>query len=396
MTNIDHKAIGRKLGLFSFSRKVPGTAYWWPKGNTLFNLIVADLKKELDKQGYQDIKTPVIISTNTLKKSGHFDNYREKLFFCGNEAELAKPRWCLKPMNCPGSIMIFKEQVRSYRDLPLKFSEVGTVYRYEQPGEVNGLLRTRALTIDDAHIYCTEDQIKSEIILLIKFIQKTYDKYGFRDLRVELSTRLEKSIGTDRQWEKAEDGLQTTLKSEKISFKENKGEGAFYGPKIDFHVKDSLGRNWQMGTIQLDFSMGERLGAKYIDPDGRPQTPVIIHRAILGSIERFIAVLLEHTAGDLPVWLVPVQAKVVPVSEKHNKYGEEVVGKLRNDGVRTELDLANETVAKKIRLAEMEKVPYILVVGDREEKSGKVSVRKQGSKELKKMTLAKFVQELEK
>lgn len=396
MEEIDHKKIGRDLGLFSFSRKVPGTTYWWPKGNLLFNLIIDDLKKRLDKQGYRDIKTPAVISTDTLKESGHYDNYREKLFFTGNEKELKNPRWCLKPMNCPGSIILFNEEMRSYKDLPLKFSEVETVYRYEQPGEINGLFRTRAITIDDAHIYCTEEQIKEEIVKLIDFIQKTYKHYGFSDIKVEFSTRPKKSIGTDEQWEKAEGGLSSALKSKKLTYKENKGEGAFYGPKIDFHIKDSLGRSWQMGTIQLDFSMAGRLNANYIDEKGKKQTPVIIHRAILGSVERFIAVLLEHTGGALPFSFSPVQVKIIPVADRHVKYAQEIVRKLGSYGVRTELDSQNETVSKKIRAAELEKVPYILVVGDKEEKKKAVTVRKRKSKKLETVSLTEFIKDIEK
>jgi len=389
----DHKEIGRKLGLFSFSRSVPGTAYWWPKGNTLFNLIVNNLKAQLKNEGYEDINTPAIISAETLKKSGHYDNYFEKLFFTGNQKELKAPKWCLKPMNCPGGISIFNEDMRSYKDLPIKFSEVGTVYRYEQPGEVNGLLRTRALTIDDAHIFCTEEQIEAELIKLIDFIQDLYQFYGFKVIRVELSTRPEKSIGTDIQWEKAESGLVAALKDSKMDYKVNKGDGAFYGPKIDFHVKDSHGRSWQMGTIQLDFSTAERLEAFYVNVKGEKQNPVIIHRAILGSVERFIAVLLEHTGGEFPVWLSPIQATILPVSDKHLKYAQEV-GKELGD-IRFEIDERNESVGKKIRDAELQKIPYIIVVGAKEEKDNNLTLRSHSSKELKTLSVKEFVKTIE-
>lgn len=394
MEKVDHKEIGRKLGLFSFSRNVPGTCYWWPKGALLFDLIVNDLKQRLEEQGYQDLKTSTIISLETLKKSGHYDNYRDKLFFVGNEKEMDKKKvnWCLKPMNCPGSIMIFNEDMRSYKELPIKFSEVGTVFRYEQPGEVNGLFRARALTIDDAHIYCTEDQMEEEIIKLIDFIYETYKRYGFEDIRVELSTKPEKSIGSDEQWQKAENGLIKALKDAKIEYKENKGEGAFYGPKIDFHVKDSLGRSWQLGTIQLDFATAERLDANYIDSRGQKKNPIIIHRAILGSVERFIAVLLEHTGGALPVWLSPVQAKILTVSDKHLEYVKKVAKEMGN--VRFEIDNRNESINKKIRDAELQKVPFIIVVGDSEEKGGNITVRSRGSKDLKTPKIADFIEEL--
>lgn len=391
----DHKEIGRELDLFSFNRKVPGTIYWHPKGTILFDLIVGDLKKILAKDGYQELKTSTIIDLDTLKDSGHYDNYREKLFFTGNEKEMNEKKvdWCLKPMNCPGSIKIFNEKMRSYKDLPIKFSEVGTVFRYEQPGEVNGLLRTRALTIDDAHIYCLEDQIEPELVKLIELIHDHYTKYGFSDIRVELSTRPEKSIGTDEQWQKAEGGLVKALEDKKIEYTENKGDGAFYGPKIDFHVKDSLLRSWQMGTIQLDFSMSERLDANYIDEKGEKKHPVIIHRAILGSVERFTAVLLEHTQGSLPVWLSPTQALILPVSEKHNKYAQKIGEELEN--VRIEIDVRNESVGKKIRDAELQKVPYIIVVGDKEEKENTITVRERGSKDLKVQKIEDFLKTID-
>jgi threonyl-tRNA synthetase len=384
---MDHKELGRILNLFSFNRKVPGTVYWHPKGAMLFDLVVKDLKKELNKQGYHDLQTPTIIDLDTLKKSGHYDNYREKLFFTGNEKEMAEKKvdWCLKPMNCPGSIAIFNAQMRSYKDLPIKFSEVGMVFRYEQPGEVNGLLRTRALTIDDAHIYCTEDQIEEELIKLMDFIQSHYQKYGFKDIRVELSTRPKKSIGTDVQWQKAENGLVTALKDAKIEYKENPGDGAFYGPKIDFHVKDSMERSWQMGTIQLDFSTAERLDANYIDEKGEKQHPVMIHRAILGSVERFIAVLLESTGGALPIFISPAQAIILPISEKHLDYAKKVAEELGD--FRVEIDERNESVGKKIRDAELQKVPYIIVVGDKEVESGKIALRERSRGDLGQKTV---------
>ena len=377
MANIDHKELGRILGLFSFSRQVPGTVYWWPKGALLFDLIVSDLKMRLAEQEYQDLRTPTIIDLETLEKSGHYENYREKLFFTGNEKEMKeeKVHWCLKPMNCPGSIAIFNEKMRSYKDLPIKFSEVGTVFRYEQPGEVNGLFRTRALTIDDAHIYCTEDQMKEELLKLIDFIKETYRRYGFKDIRLELSTRPEKSIGTDDEWRKAEEGLKKALDDKKIDYKENKGEGAFYGPKIDFHVKDAHGRSWQMGTIQLDFATAERLAANYIDKDGQKKHPVIIHRAILGSVERFIAVLLEHTGGALPLWISPVQVKVLAISEKFNQYAQKVYKDLQKEGIRVEFDRRVETLNAKIRDAELTKVPFLVIIGAKEEAGNFVAVR---------------------
>ncbi len=404
MAEANHKEIGRQLGLFSFSRNVPGTVYWWPKGAILFDLIVDDIKEELKKQGYLDLKTAPIIDLDTLKASGHYDNFREKLFFTGNEEEMKKNKvnWCLKPMSCPGSIKIFNEQMHSYKELPIKFSEMGTVFRYEQPGEVNGLLRTRVITQDDAHIFCTQAQIEKEIIKLIDFIYETYKRYGFENVSIELSTRPKKSIGTDEQWKKAEDGLVEALKDAKIDYKVNEGEGAFYGPKIDFHIKDSLNRSWQLGTIQLDFAMAERLDAHYIDKEGNKKHPVMIHRAILGSVERFIAVLLEHMGGVLPVWLSPVQAIILPVSDKHIDYAKKVAKSAQGrsssgremKNVRIEIDSRNESINKKIRDAELQKIPYIIVVGEKEEKDRNITVRKCGSKDLKIQNIEEFVKEL--
>jgi len=397
MEQNDHKELGRTLELFSFNRNVPGTVYWWPKGTLLFDLIVDDLKKELARQGYHDIKTAPIIDLDTLKSSGHYDNYREKLFFTGNEKEMKENRvdLCLKPMSCPGSIKIFNEHMHSYKDLPVKFSELGTVFRYEQPGEVNGLLRTRVISQDDAHIYCNEDQIEPELVKLIEFVRNYYQKYGFKDIRVELSTRPEKSIGTDEAWQKAENGLITALKEAKIEYTENKGDGAFYGPKIDFHVKDARDRSWQMGTIQLDFATAERLEAHYIDEKGQKKNPVIIHRAILGSVERFIAVLLESTGGVLPTWLSPIQAIILPVSEKHLDYANKISKAMSENNIRIEIDERNESVGKKIRDAEVQKIPYIIVVGDKEEKDQNITVRTHGSKDLKVLKIEEFLKEFE-
>lgn len=389
----DHKEIGRELKLFSFDEEVPGVVYWWPKGWTLFNLIVNDLSKRLADDGYVEINTARVISVETLKQSGHFDNYHEKLFFVGNEKELAKPKWCLKPMSCPGGLKIFSQSLHSYKELPIKIAEFGSVFRYEQAGEVNGLLRVRNMTQDDAHIYCETSQIEPEIEKLIDFIYETYKRYGFKEIRVELSTRPEKSIGTDEQWEKAENGLKKALETKKIDYTINAGDGAFYGPKIDFHVKDSLDRSWQMGTIQLDFAMAERLDANYIDKDGKKVHPVMIHRAILGSVERFIAVLLESTGGAFPVWLSPFQAVICPVSDKHNEYAAKIAAELKLNNIRIEIDDRNESVGRKIRDAELQKAPYIIVVGDKEIADNNLSVRSRGSKDLKTQKIEEFLKE---
>lgn len=388
----DHKDLGKILDLFSFDDTVPGVVYWHPKGWILFNLIRNDLAKRLAKDGYKELNTARIISTDTLKKSGHFDNYYDRLFFVGNDKELTKPRWCLKPMSCPGSLKIYTEQIHSYKELPIKYSEFGSVYRYEQAGEINGLFRVRNMTQDDAHVYCNEDQIEIEIEKLIDFTYLTYERYGFSDIRIELSTRPEKSIGSDEQWEKAENGLKKTLENKKIEYNINAGDGAFYGPKIDFHIKDALGRSWQMGTIQLDFAMAERLDANYIDKDGEKKHPVMIHRAIFGSIERFTGILLEQTAGALPIWLSPIQVQILPVSEKHIDYAKKVTKNLGE--TRTEIDERNESVGKKIRDSEIQKIPYIIVVGDKELGDNTITVRSRGSKDLVTQNIDEFVKSL--
>ena len=390
----DHKTIGRELKLFSFDEQVPGVVYWWPKGWTLFNLITNDLSSRLAKDGYVEINTPRVISTETLKKSGHFENYHEKLFFVGNEKELKEPRWCLKPMSCPGGLMVFKEEIHSYKELPIKISEFGSVFRYEQAGEVNGLLRVRNMTQDDAHIYCLEEQIEVEIEKLIDFIHETYKRYGFTDIRVELSTRPEKSIGSDEVWQKAEGGLKKALDAKKIVYTVNAGDGAFYGPKIDFHVKDSLGRSWQMGTIQLDFAMAERLDANYIDSEGNKKHPVMIHRAILGSVERFMATLLESTGGVLPSWLSPIQVAILPVSDKHNEFAQDIAKQLIDGGARVEVDVRSESVGRKMRDTQMQKIPFMIVLGDKEVESGKLAVRIRETQEQKEFTVEELLKEI--
>ena len=392
--NIDHKELGKQLDLFSFDENVPGVVYWHAKGWTLFNLIKNDLAKRLQKDGYKEINSARIISIETLKKSGHYDNYYDRLFFVGNDKELTKPKWCLKPMSCPGGLKIFKEQIHSYKELPIKISEFGSVYRYEQAGEVNGLFRVRNMTQDDAHVYCDESQIEAEIEKLIDFTYETYTRYGFKDIRIELSTRPEKSIGSDEQWEKAESGLKKALDKKKIEYNINAGDGAFYGPKIDFHIKDSVDRSWQMGTIQLDFAMAERLDANYIDNEGNKKHPVMIHRAIFGSIERFTGILLEHTAADLPEWLAPVQVQILPVSEKHIDYAKKIADELGD--IRTEIDERNESVGRKIRDAELQKIPYTIVVGDKEIEGKNISVRTRGSKDLKVQKVSELIAEINK
>lgn len=377
MAKVDHKEIGKKLDLFHLEGQNPGVIFWHPKGAKLYHTIVDDLRSELDKQDYRELKTPNILALETFKKSGHFDNFQDKLFMAGNKSQIEKkaPRWVVTPMNCPGTISVYKSQMRSYKDLPLKFSEMGSVYRYEQPGEINGLFRTREFIVDDAHIFALPSQMATEVAKLIKFILEYYKKYQFEIDHIELSTRPKKSIGTDNDWEQTESALKEALKKEKLDYKLNPGEGAFYGPKIDFHIKDSLGRSWQLGTIQVDMSTAKRLEAFYIDKEGKKQDPVMIHRAIIGSPERFIGILLEHFAKGLPVWLSPVQVVVASISDKVADYGRRIYDKLKKENIRCELDDRDESISKKVRDAELNKVPYILVVGEKEKKAGKVAVR---------------------
>lgn len=389
---IDHKEVGKVLDLFHLEGENPGVVFWHPKGAMLYNLIVEDLKSELVKQGYKLVKTPNILSLETFKQSGHYDNYQDKMFFTGNKAQIEKnePRWVMTPMNCPGTLSVYKDNVHSYKELPIKLAEMGSVYRYEQQGEVNGLFRAREFMVDDAHIFALPEQVTDEVIKLIEFIILLYKKYDFEVDHIELSTRPEKSIGTDEQWEQTEGALKAALEKSKTEYKLNPGDGAFYGPKIDFHIKDNYNRTWQLGTVQVDMSMPERLGCFYVDEEGAKKYPVMIHRAILGSIERFVGILLEHHSGDLPVWLAPTQVTILPVSEKHIDYAKKVAEELGD--IRTEIDSRNESVGKKIRDGELQKVPYIIVVGDREEKDGTISVRQRGLKEVVAQEVGDFIQ----
>lgn len=401
---IDHKVLGQKLELFIFSRTSPGMIFWLPNGVVLFNIIIDDLRKTLTGLGYQEIKTPTLFNTSLFRQSGHVENFKDKMFFTGGGKELSAKNkllkegilnWAVKPMNCPEAMLVFNSKMRSYRDLPLRLAEFGQVHRFEQAGEVNGLLRTRSFTQDDAHIFATAEQIEKEVEDLISLTLETYKKYGFLKYRLELSTRPQKSIGTDEQWEGAERALSNALKNKKLKYKENPGDGAFYGPKIDFHIEDAHKRSWQLSTIQLDFAMPEKLEVNYIDAAGKKQHPVIIHRAILGSVERFIAILLEHYAGALPVWLAPVQARLIPIAERHLNYARRVSKKLQEKGVRVEIDSRNETTSKKIQGLEIEKIPFGLVVGDKEKKSQKVAVRQRNKGDLGKKNLTDFFKMLE-
>lgn len=367
----DHRLLGKQLDLFSFHEEGPGFPFWHPKGMRLLNALRDWLRAKLLRSGYEEIKTPIILTQRLWEQSGHYENYRENMYF----TEIDEQPYAVKPMNCPGSTIVYRTQLRSYRDLPLRLFEFGLVHRHELSGVLTGLFRVRAFTQDDAHIYCTPEQIQSEIAALLQLVEEVYQAFGFTEKEIYLSTRPEKYIGSLELWNQAESALEAALRAAGVPYQINPGDGAFYGPKIDFVVRDSLRRRWQLGTIQLDFSMPKRFGLTYIGPDGREHTPVMIHRAILGSFERFVGVLLEHTAGELPLWLAPVQVKVLPVSEKFLAYAEEVLRALQVAGIRAEVDRSDEKLGKKIRLAEQEKVPLVWVVGAKEAESRTVAVR---------------------
>jgi threonyl-tRNA synthetase len=382
----DHRRLGPQLGLFTLRDEAPGMPFYLPHGMTVVNEIRRVVREQLNRRGYDEISTPNMLDVELWKRSGHWDNYRENMFFTrsGEDGrELA-----VKPMNCPGACLVYSSQRHSYRDLPLRLAEFGLCTRNEREGVLHGLLRVRAFTQDDAHVYCTEDQIVGEVRHITDAIDELYALFGFDDVRVELSTRPEKSIGTDAQWRMAEDALARALQEMGREHQVNPGDGAFYGPKIDFHITDALGRSWQCGTCQVDFFMPERFGLTYTAQDDTQRTPVMIHRALLGSIERFLGILIEHHAGEFPVWLAPVQARVLPIADRHAEYAQRVAGELLAADVRADVDRRSESVGRKIRDAELAKVPYMLVVGDSEQEQGGVSLRRHRAGDLGLMPLA--------
>ncbi len=386
----DHRLLGKKLDLFHFQEESPGMVFWHDKGWTVFNLIKDFITSHLRKNNYQVINTPQILDKSLWKKSGHLDKFGDLIFDVGSE----KKEFAIKPMSCPGHIQVFNQGLKSYKDLPLKYAEFGVVHRNEPSGTLHGLLRIRAFTQDDAHIFCTTDQIEREISLLINDIKTIYNKFGFNDLKIELSTRPEKRVGSEEIWDKAEDSLKKALDLNNIEFSINAGDGAFYGPKIDFSLKDSLSRVWQLGTIQLDFSMPGRLNASYIDADGNKDTPVMIHRAILGSLERFVGILIEHYSGNLPLWLSPTQITILNITDKHKEYSTSINNQLIQLGYRSECDLSNEKIGYKIRNHAMTRVPYMLIIGDKELEDKKVTVRDRTGNDLGSMSIDQFCEML--
>ncbi|WP_438314108.1 threonine--tRNA ligase [Candidatus Caldatribacterium sp. SIUC1] len=386
----DHRRLGRDLDLFSLHEEGPGFPFFHPRGMVVINTLLDLWRKEHRKRGYQEIRTPIILERSLWERSGHWDHYRENMYF----TTIDDREFAIKPMNCPGGILVFQSRLRSYRELPLRMAELGIVHRHELSGVLHGLMRVRAFTQDDAHIYMEPHQVKQEIIGVIDLALYFYRLFRF-EYEVELSTRPEKSIGSDEMWEMATSALREALEEVRIPYTVNEGEGAFYGPKIDFHLRDCLGRRWQCGTIQLDFAMPEKFDLVYIGADGERHRPVMLHRTILGSIERFLGILIEHFAGAFPVWLAPVQVVVLPVAERHAPYAREVANVLAQRDVRVECDEENATLGAKIRKAELGKVPYILVVGDREVEHRTVSVRRRRIGNLGNMELEGFLRRLQ-
>jgi threonyl-tRNA synthetase len=386
----DHRKLGRELDLFSMHEEGPGFAFWLPKGVVLKNLLVDFWRDEHRKAGYVEVQTPIILKKDLWVRSGHWDNYRENMYI----TEIDEYPFAIKPMNCPGGMLIYKETIRSYRDFPMRVGELGLVHRHEKSGVLHGLFRVRSFTQDDAHIFMTSDQIEEEVIRVMLLTDRIYSVFGF-DYFLELSTRPEKSIGTDAQWEAATEGLENALKTLGKEYKVNPGEGAFYGPKIDFHLEDCLGRLYQCATIQLDMSLPERFDLSFINREGREDRPVVIHRTVLGSLERFIGILIEHFGGRFPLWLAPVQVVVLSITKDHISRTKEVCEQLLDRGFRAEIDDRNEKLGYKMREAEVNKIPYIVVIGNREVEEGSLSVRKGGGKDQGSFRFGDFTELLE-
>ena len=383
----DHRKLGKELGLFALFDEGPGFPFFLPKGLILKNLLIDYWRKLHIREGYMEISTPMILNRKLWETSGHWEHYRENMYTTViDEADFA-----IKPMNCPGGMLVYKMEPHSYRELPLRIGELGLIHRNEKSGTLHGLMRVRCCTQDDAHIFMMPEQIPDEIKGVVRLIDEVYSHFGFK-YHVELSTRPENSIGSDKDWEMATNGLKNALDDLGFSYVINEGDGAFYGPKIDFHLEDSIGRTWQCGTIQLDFQLPQRFEAEYIGEDGKKHRPIMIHRVVFGSIERFIGILIEHFAGKFPLWLSPVQVKILPISDKYIDYAEEIQRELEKEGMRCEMDKRAEKIGYKIRTAQMERVPYMLIVGEREMQDKKISVRGRGKGDLGSMSLHQLLE----
>ncbi len=386
----DHRRLGKQLDLFHMQDEAPGMVFWHPHGWVIWQEIEQYMRDKFREYGYQEVKTPTVMDRSMWEKSGHWENYRENMFTTASENR----DYAVKPMNCPGHVQIFNHGLHSYRDLPLRLAEFGSCHRNEPSGSLHGLMRVRAFVQDDAHIFCTEEQVQAEVSDFIKMLQSVYADFGFHDVLVKLSTRPAKRVGTDETWDKAEAALAAALTQNGLAYDLQPGEGAFYGPKIEFTLKDSLGRLWQCGTIQLDFNLPVRLGAEYVAEDNSRHPPVMLHRAIVGSMERFIGILIEHYAGNFPLWLAPVQAVVMNITDGQAEYADEVKEALKKQGFRAISDLRNEKITYKIREHSMQRVPYQLVVGDKERAEGKVAVRVRGGEDLGQMGLDELIARL--
>jgi threonyl-tRNA synthetase len=386
----DHRKLGRSLGLFHQQDEAPGMVFWHPKGWVIWQIIEQYLRQVVSTHGYREIRTPQIMDRSLWERSGHWENFRENMFTTESE----KRDYAVKPMNCPGHVQVFNQGIKSYRDLPLRLAEFGSCHRNEPSGALHGLMRARNFVQDDAHIFCTEEQVQGEVSRFIELLQRVYADFGFDDILVKLSLRPVKRVGTDEQWDQAEAALEAALHNMKLGFELQPGEGAFYGPKIEFSLKDTLGRVWQCGTMQLDFSMPGRLGAEYVAEDNTRKVPVMLHRAILGSMERFIGILIEHYAGAMPVWLAPAQVVVLNITEHQAAYAKQVMETLKAAGFRVEADLRNEKISYKIREHSLQKLPFQLVVGDKEVAAQMVAVRTRKGEDLGQMTLGDFIERL--
>ena len=383
----DHRKLGRELDLFHLDEHSPGTVFWHPKGWTVWQEVEQYMRRVYRNNGYQEVKGPQILDKSLWEKTGHWDKYRENMFTTDSE----KREYALKPMNCPGHILIFKQGIKSYRDLPLRYGEFGQCHRNEPTGGLHGIMRVRGFTQDDGHIFCTEDQILAECGTFTTLLQKVYKDFGFTEILYKVATRPEQRIGSDDLWDKAEEALIASLRQSGCEFEISPGEGAFYGPKVEYTLKDALGRHWQCGTIQVDFSLPVRLGAEYVTETSDRRHPVMLHRAILGSLERFLGILIEQHAGAMPVWLAPVQVSVLNITDAQSDYVQDVVNALQNQGLRAAHDLRNEKITYKIREHSMQKVPFILVAGDKEKAAGTVAVRARGNQDLGTMSVSEFI-----
>lgn len=384
----DHRRLGRELNLFSFHPEAPASPFFHPKGAIVYNELIAYIRRLYDRFGYQEVLTPQVLDVDLWRRSGHYDNYRDNMYF----TEVDERPMAVKPMNCPSHCLLYGMSTRSYRDLPIRLADFGRLHRYERSGVTAGLTRVRSFSQDDAHIFCTPDQIEGEVCRVIDMLFETYDLFGFAERRIYLGTRPEKSTGSDAMWQRAESTLTDVLRNRGIPYELHAGDGAFYGPKIDFCILDAMRREWQLGTVQLDFSMPERFDLHFVNSAGEEERPVMIHRALLGSIERFMAILIEHCAGDFPLWLAPVQMRLVTVTEDQHSYAEDVLARLRAAGFRAEADLRKEKLGYKIREAELQKIPFVLVVGDKEVANGTVAPRRRGAGTLSAIAVAELIE----